>query len=464
MGGYFMVKRFAVILAAGQGTRMKSKLYKVLHPVVGRPMVQHVVDQLQAVQFDQLITVVGHGAEQVIEKIGNQSEFVIQDEQLGTGHAVLKTEDLLGNEEGTTIVVCGDAPLITSETYKALLDYHEQEGAMATVLTANTSDPAGYGRIIRNESNQVERIVEHKDANEAELLITETNAGTYCFDNKALFAALKNVSNDNVQGEYYLPDVIEILRSQSEKVSGFLTTDFDETIGINDRVTLAQAEKIMKRKINEQHMRNGVTIIDPDHTYIGLDVTIAQDVIIQPGTMITGVTSIASGAEIGVGTEIDHCIIGESAVISHSVLKDSHIGKQAVVGPYANIRPESTIGDHAKVGHFVEIKKSTIGNNSKVPHLSYIGDAEIGRNVNVGCGTITVNYDGKDKYATEIGDHAFIGCNTNLIAPVKIGEGSYVAAGSTINKDVPSEALGIARARQVNKLDYARSVKNQKKD
>lgn len=459
-----MVKRFAVILAAGQGTRMKSKLHKLLHPVVGRPMVQHVINQLKLVKFDELITVVGHGAEQVIDQIGIESEFVTQEKQLGTGHAVLKAEDLLGNEEGTTIVVCGDAPLITNETYKALIDYHEQEGAIATVLTAKTSEPAGYGRIIRNESNQVERIVEHKDANEAELLITETNTGTYCFDNKALFAALQNVSNDNAQGEYYLTDVIEILRSQSQKVSGFQTRDFDETIGINDRVTLAKVEKIMKQKINEKHMRNGVTIIDPDHTYIGLDVIISQDVTIQPGAMITGDSIIASHAVIGAGTEIDNCTIGESAVISHSVLKDSNIGKQAVIGPYANIRPESTIGDYAKVGHFVEVKKSTIGINSKIPHLSYIGDAEIGRNVNVGCGTITVNYDGKDKFVTEIGDHAFIGSNSNLIAPVKIGEGSYVAAGSTINKDVPSEALGIARAKQLNKLDYAKRIKKQKKD
>src|SRR5690625_1497127 len=266
-----MVKRFAVILAAGHGTRMKSKLYKMLHPIVGRPMVQHVIEQLKATQVDELTTVVGYGADKVMERIGNESKFVIQAEQLGTGHAVQQAEDLLKDKDGTTIVVCGDTPLITRETYMSLFAHHEKTESKATILTTKVPDPTGYGRVIRNEHDQVERIVEHKDGNEQELLIDEINTGTFCFDNKALFAALKQVSNDNAQGEYYLPDVIEILKKQSERVSAFLTPEFEETLGINDRVQLAHAEKVMKRRINEKHMRNGITIVDPDNTYIGPD-------------------------------------------------------------------------------------------------------------------------------------------------------------------------------------------------
>ncbi|UJL46483.1 bifunctional UDP-N-acetylglucosamine diphosphorylase/glucosamine-1-phosphate N-acetyltransferase GlmU [Virgibacillus sp. NKC19-16] len=459
-----MTKRYAVILAAGQGTRMKSKLYKVLHPVLGRPMVQHVIDQIKAVQLDKTVTIVSRGADKVIEHIGNDSAFVTQEEQLGTGHAVMQAEELLKDEKGTTMVVCGDTPLITSETYQALFDHHEKEGASATILTTKTKEPAGYGRVIRNEADEVERIVEHKDADANERLVEEINTGTYCFDNQALFAALKEISNDNVQGEYYLPDVIEVLRDKKEKVSAFITPDFEETLGINDRMALAQAEKIMKRRINEKHLRNGVAIIDPDHTYIHPDVEIKQDAVIHPGTIITGATTIDSDAEIGPHSEIDNCYIGSCSVVKQSVATNSKIGKRVKIGPYAHIRPESAIGDEAKVGNFVEIKKTTIGTASKVSHLSYMGDAQVGSNVNVGCGTITVNYDGKNKYLTTIEDDSFIGCNSNLIAPVTIGADSYVAAGSTITKDVPAESLSVARARQTNKEGYATRLKNRQND
>ncbi|MYL44351.1 bifunctional UDP-N-acetylglucosamine diphosphorylase/glucosamine-1-phosphate N-acetyltransferase GlmU [Virgibacillus halodenitrificans] len=459
-----MTNRYAVILAAGQGTRMKSKLYKVLHPVMGRPMVQHVIDQIKTVELDKLVTIVGFGAEKVAEYIGKDSELVIQEEQLGTGHAVLQAEDLLRDKEGTTIVVCGDTPLITSETYQALFNHHEQTGAKATILTADASNPTGYGRVIRNDRNEVERIVEHKDASEKELSVTEINTGTYCFDNKALFQALQHVSNDNSQGEYYLPDVIEILRNQSEKVTAFLTPVFEETLGVNDRVALAQAEKIMKKRVNEKHMRNGVSIIDPDNTYIQPHVVIEQDAIIHPGCVIKGNTIIKTDAEIGPHSEINNCEIGESTVINQSVATDSKIGSRVNIGPFAHIRPASEIGDEAKIGNFVEIKKTKLDNQSKVSHLSYIGDAEVGSNVNIGCGTITVNYDGKNKYLTTIEDDAFIGCNSNLIAPVTIGKGSYVAAGSTITKDVPGDSLSIARARQTNKEGYASRIKNRQKD
>ena len=457
-----MAKRYAVILAAGQGTRMKSKLYKVLHPVAGRPMVQHVIDQLGSANLDEMVTIVGFGADKVIEHIGDKSKFVIQGEQLGTGHAVMQAEELLKDKDGTTIVVCGDTPLITDKTYMDLFNHHENSGAKATILTAKAPNPKGYGRVVRNEAGEVARIVEHKDATSDELLINEINTGTYCFDNHALFSALQNVSNDNSQGEYYLPDVIEILRNQSEKVSAYLSQDFEETLGVNDRVALAQAEKVMKLRINQKHMQNGVAIIDPDHTYIHPEVVIEQDVVIHPGCMITGDTIIRTNAEIGPNTEISNCHIGEGSIIRQSVAKDSKIGNNVNVGPFAHIRPDSAIGDEVKVGNFVEIKKTQIDQKSKVSHLSYMGDTHIGSNVNVGCGTITVNYDGKDKHVTTIEDDAFIGCNANLIAPLTVGKGSYVAAGSTINKDVPEDALAIGRTRQANKEGYATKLKNRK--
>lgn len=463
-GGCLMTKRYAVILAAGQGTRMKSKLYKVLHPVVGKPMVQHVIQNLNSVHLDKLITIVGFGAEKVKEEIGDTSQFVIQEEQLGTGHAVLQAEALLKDLEGTTIVACGDTPLITGETFAKLFEHHEASGASATILTSEISNPAGYGRVIRNAENEVSRIVEHKDATNEERLITEINTGTYCFNNRDLFAALQQVTNDNVQGEYYLPDVIEIFQHQGKKITAFVTDHFEETLGINDRVALAEAEKIMKKRINEKHMRNGVAIIDPDHTYIGPDVVIEQDVTIYPGTMISGKTIIQSEAVIGPNSELLHCQIGEGTVVKQSIVHYSKIGDAVSIGPFTHIRPDSVIGNNAKLGNFVEVKKSALGNNSKVSHLSYIGDAEVGNNVNVGCGTITVNYDGEKKYLTTIKDNVFVGCNSNLIAPVTVGEGAYIAAGSTINMDVPENALSIARARQTNKENYVGKIKNRKKD
>ncbi|PAD37469.1 bifunctional UDP-N-acetylglucosamine diphosphorylase/glucosamine-1-phosphate N-acetyltransferase GlmU [Terribacillus sp. 7520-G] len=449
-----MSNRYAVILAAGKGTRMKSKLYKVLHPVMGKPMVQHVTDQLNSLQLDKLITIVGHGAEDVKAQLGDASDYALQEEQLGTGHAVLQAEAFLKDKEGVTVVLSGDTPLITADTIQALLDHHEQQGASATVLTAKAPDPAGYGRVIRSEAGEVLRIVEHKDANAEELLVDEINTGTYCFDNKLLFQALHNVSNDNAQGEYYLPDVLELLKKDNKLVTAYQTPDFDETMGVNDRVALSQAERIMKRRINEHHMRNGVTIIDPDSTYISADAVIEQDVTILPNTMILGKTEIKEDAVIGPNSEVKDVVIGSRTVVKQSVAHDSEIGNDVNVGPFAHIRPQAQLGDKVKIGNFVEVKKSVIADGSKVSHLSYIGDAEVGKDVNIGCGTITVNYDGKNKHLTKIEDNAFIGCNTNLIAPVTVGKGALVAAGSTITKDVPEDALSIARARQENKDSY----------
>jgi len=453
-----MSNRYAVILAAGQGTRMKSKLYKVLHPVCGKSMVQHVVDQISKLNIQNTVTVIGHGAEKVKLELGNKTDYALQDKQLGTAHACLQTEEILRDKEGVTIIVCGDTPLIKAETMEALFSHHEKLAAKATILTAKIEDPTGYGRIIRNENGLVEKIVEHKDAKEAERAIKEINTGTYCFDNYALFEALKNVSNDNVQGEYYLPDVIEILRKQGQIVTAYQTNNFEETIGVNDRVALAEAERIMRSRTNEFHMRNGVTIIDPANTYIESDVKIGQDTVIYPGTMIKGKTVIGTDCQIGPNSDIDSCEIGDETVIRQSAAHKSSIGSHVNIGPFAHIRPESAISNDVKIGNFVEIKKAVFGKGSKASHLSYIGDAEVGNDVNIGCGSITVNYDGKNKFLTKIEDEVFIGCNSNLVAPVTVGKGAYVAAGSTITKNVPGKALAIARAKQENKENYVQKL------
>ncbi|MFD1706525.1 bifunctional UDP-N-acetylglucosamine diphosphorylase/glucosamine-1-phosphate N-acetyltransferase GlmU [Siminovitchia sediminis] len=457
-----MINRFAVVLAAGQGTRMKSKLYKVLHPVCGKPMVEHVVDHISQLQVNHIVTVVGFGAEMVKERLEGKSDFVIQEEQLGTAHAVMQAKDALSGKKGTTLVICGDTPLISVDTMSALMKQHEESGAKATVLTARAENPSGYGRVIRNAKGDVERIVEHKDANEEELAVTEINTGTYCFDNDALFAALEHVSNENAQGEYYLPDVIEILKEQNETVSAYITDDFEETLGVNDRIALAEAERIMRKRINRKHMKNGVTIIDPANTYIDTDVMIGSDTVILPGTVIQGKSRIGEDCRIGPHTEIYNCEISHNTTVQQSVLSDSSVGSHVKIGPFAHIRPDSDIRDEVKIGNFVEIKKTSFGKGSKASHLSYIGDAEIGNNVNIGCGSITVNYDGQNKFTTKIEDDVFVGCNSNLVAPVTIKEGAYIAAGSTITDEVPESALAIARARQVNKENYAEKLKSKK--
>ena len=449
-----MTNTYAIVLAAGQGTRMKSDLYKVLHPVCGKSMVAHVIDNIVGLGTNRIVTIVGHGAEKVEETLGDKSEYALQKEQLGTAHAVQQAESLLEDLDGTTIVVCGDTPLIRSETMAALIAHHNDTKAKATILTALADDPTGYGRIIRGEAGQVLRNVEQKDATEEEQQVAEINTGTYCFSNRALFETLKKVKNNNAQGEYYLPDVVGILQAEGELVSAYVADDFSETLGINDRVVLSQAEAVMRRRIAIKHMQNGVTIINPDNTYISANAEIGRDTVLQPGTMIEGRTIIGEGCKIGPNSQLIDSVIGDRTNVHSSVVRMSTIGSDTDVGPFAHIRPDSTLGNSVKVGNFVEVKKSTLGEGTKVSHLSYVGDAEIGSQVNIGCGTITVNYDGKNKHVTTIEDDAFIGCNANLIAPVTIGKGAYVAAGSTISKNVPKDSLAIARSRQENKEGY----------
>ncbi|GGB12860.1 bifunctional UDP-N-acetylglucosamine diphosphorylase/glucosamine-1-phosphate N-acetyltransferase GlmU [Macrococcus hajekii] len=444
----------AIILAAGKGTRMKSKLYKVLHPVTGKPMVKHVLDNIRQAGVSEIVTIVGHGAEQVKELLSNESLFSMQSEQLGTAHAVSMAKEHLGAHKGTTIVICGDTPLISKETIENLIAHHERSGAKATILSAKTHQPFGYGRIVRDEYGNVERIVEEKDASFEEKLINEVSSGTFCFDNQALFEKLALVKNDNAQSEYYLPDVIRLLKEDDARVEAYTTEYFEETLGVNDRVNLALAEKLMRRRINQMHMLNGVTLIDPDTTYIDSEVEIGQDTIIHPGVSLKGRTVIGTEVEVTAHSEITNSTIGEGAKIKQSVVTDSVVGAYSSVGPFAQLRPGSDIGREVKIGNFVEVKKAKLHDEAKVSHLSYIGDAEIGERTNVGCGSITVNYDGQNKFKTVVGKDAFIGCNSNLVAPVTIGDGSFVAAGSTITDDVPEASLALGRARQTTKEGY----------
>lgn len=449
----------AVVLAAGQGKRMKSKLYKVLHPVCGKPMVGHVLDTVKATGCERTVVVVGHGAEKVKAYLGQVAEYVLQETQLGTGHAVKQAKELLGSEEGTTVVICGDTPLVTAETLEGLMALHESQNAAATILTAEMAQPAGYGRVIRGEDGGVLRIVEQKDCSEEEAAVHEINTGTYCFDNAKLFAALEKVTNNNNQQEYYLPDVIGILRRQGDIVLGYQTNDVTESIGVNDRLALSEAEGYMRERINRRHMLGGVTIIDPASTYIGAEVVIGADTVLYPGTILKGKTVIGEDCVIGPASEIEDCVIMDGAAVKQSVLNQAQVGTRATVGPFAYLRPGTVLGQEVKIGDFVEVKNATIGDGSKVSHLSYVGDAEVGRNVNIGCGAITVNYDGYNKSRTEIGDDAFIGSNVNLVAPVTVGQGAFVVAGSTITRSVSPDDLAIARARQENKPGYAEKIR-----
>ncbi len=439
----------ALILAAGQGKRIKSNLPKVLHKVCGKEMINHVIDTMREANIEDVNIIIGKGAELVQKATESRNvSYSLQEEQLGTGHAVKCAKEFLKDKDGVVAIFTGDAPLIRKETVKKLLDNHIENGNTGTLLTSLIQDPTGYGRIIRN-GNEIERIVEHKDCNEDEIKVNEINAGMYCFDIKALLGALEKLSNNNAQGEYYLTDVISILKSEGKKL-GAVITEFDETLGVNSRAELAQAEVIMRKVINKKHLDNGVTIIDPSNTYIGVDVIIGQDTIIYPGNVLEGKSEIGTDCVLYPNSRIDSSVIGNEVEIQSSVILQSKIGDNTTVGPFAYVRPESNIGDKVRIGDFVEIKKSTIGNNTKVSHLTYIGDAEVGENCNFGCGTVVVNYDGKNKNKTIIGDNSFIGCNTNLVSPVEVKDNTYIAAGSTITKEVPEGSLAIARAKQVN--------------
>lgn len=451
-----MTERYAIILAAGKGTRMKSKLYKVLHPVCGKPMVEHIMNRVTETAPNEIITIVGHGAELVKKQLGDRSEYALQAEQLGTGHAVLQAEPFLKGKKGTTLVISGDTPLLTSETLNNLFEYHQGKNASATILTAKADDPTGYGRIVRDHVGIVEKIVEQKDATLEEARIQEINTGTYCFDNELLFDALSQLDTDNAQGEYYLTDIIEILKKAGKNVAAYLTEDFDESLGVNDRVALSKANELMRARINHQHMLNGVSFIDPKATYIDDGVVIGAETVIEPGVYLKGKTVIGENCLITANSQITDSIIEDDVTVKTSVVEESILRKGSDVGPYAHLRPKAEIGEKAHIGNFVEVKKAVIGEGTKVGHLTYVGDAILGKDINVGCGVVFVNYDGKNKHQTTVGDHSFVGSSVNLIGPVNVAPNSMIAAGSTITKDIPEGAMGIARARQENKADFAK--------
>ena len=442
-----------LILAAGKGTRMKSKLPKVLHKIGGKPMLRHVIDAAKRAGSVREVVVIGAGAEMVEHEITGV-EFVMQVEQLGTGHAVLCAKENFANSTGTLLILCGDTPLLTSDLLKKFIAAHEESNCAVTVLTAEMPDATGYGRVIREDDGTFKKIVEDKDANSIEKQIREVHAGVYCADIRKLFNALDKVGNDNAQGEYYLPDVLSILKSEREKVAIYTAEYCDETLGINTRIQLAAADQIIRRKKLHALMNSGVTIIDPGTTFIDCDVEIGQDTIIHPNTYLEGSTTIGADCDIGPNVRFTNMKVGNSVTAQFSYCHEAEIADGVTLGPYVHIRPGSKIGQNVKIGNFVEVKNSTIGEETKLPHLQYIGDTDMGKQVNVGCGTVTCNYDGKKKHRTKIGDNVFIGCNTNLVAPVTVGDGAYIGAGSTITKDVPKNSLAIARARQTNIADW----------
>ena len=447
-----------VVLAAGKGTRMKSERPKMLHPAAGLPLIDHVLRAATSLSPASVIVVVGHQADQLKATLGKRLglAFASQEPQLGTGHALLQAEPLLRGARGTLVLLSGDVPLLRAETVEALVRKHEERSAAATVLTAVVPSPDGYGRIVRN-GEQIAAIVEHKDASLAEREISEINSGVYAFDIAPLFDALREIGASNAQGEYYLPDLVKIYRSRGLTVETVRLEDPREIFGVNSRKELADVATILKTTKNEALMAAGVTIVDPATAFIGPDVTIGADTTIQPGVYLEGNTHIGSRCQISSGVRIVNSRVDDDAIINNfCVIIDSHISSGAQVGPFAHLRPQSSVGEDARVGNFVELKKTVLGRGSKANHLSYLGDATIGEQVNIGAGTITCNYDGTAKHPTIIEDGAFIGSDTQLIAPVRVGKGAYVAAGSSITEDVPPDSLAIARGKQVNKPGWTK--------
>lgn len=443
-----MALNSAVILAAGAGTRMKSKMPKVLHSLCGYSMLEHVIRAVKASHIDDIVIIIGNGADQVENKLeGTGVKFVLQKEQLGTGHAVQQAE---GNipDEGNVIVLYGDMPMLSGKTIKAFMDFHDEQNNHVSVLTAKVENPFGYGRIVKNDKGEMTKIVEQKDASENELKIDEINSGVYCFDAKFLKKHLNDIDNNNSQGEYYLPDLIGIAVQNQYKLGTYQAQDSEEIMGVNSRKQLAEAEASMRKRIALDYMDQGVTFINPEHTYIEPDVKIGMDTILHPGVSLKGNTVIGEDCIIGQDTQIENSVIKDGVQIQKSVIVDSQVDENTTIGPFAYLRPGSKIGKNVKIGDFVEIKNATIGDGSKASHLAYVGDAEVGKNVNIGCGVVFVNYNGKTKQKIIVEDDAFVGSNVNLVAPVIVREKGYVAAGTTVTMEVPEGALCIGRGKQ----------------
>ena len=446
----------AIVLAAGEGTRMKSNTAKVLHSIAGRTIIEHVLKSIEPLNVKALSVVVGAHREEVeahLSKISPKAKSIFQATRNGTGGAVqLALAEHKG--DGTVLILAGDTPLLTTHTLSEFIEAHANSKNKASVLTALLPDPTGYGRVLRGENNTITKIIEQKDANEIEQEIDDINTGVYLFEISVLREVISKLQANNSQKELYLTDVIGLITSGGNPVSAVLSNDYTETLGINDRSQLAECAAFMRDRINHEHMLNGVTMIDPTTTWIDAEVKIEKDVTIYPATAISGNSSIASGAVIGPRTTLVNCQVGANASVIESFATDSKIGISAVVGPYSYLRAGTLLSDEAKIGAYVETKNSSIGKGSKVPHLSYVGDAQIGEGTNIGAATIFVNYDGENKHQTKVGNQVRIGSDTMLVAPVSIGDGAYTAAGSVINEDVPAGAIGIGRARQTNILGW----------
>jgi bifunctional UDP-N-acetylglucosamine pyrophosphorylase/glucosamine-1-phosphate N-acetyltransferase len=446
-----------VVLAAGKGTRMKSARPKVLHRAAGLSLIEWVLRLARALDPASITVVTGHGAAAVEAAVAAPDvRCVLQEPQLGTGHALLQARPILEGASGRVLLLSGDVPLLTAASVGRLLETQAAHGSALAVATANVPDPTGYGRILRDADGGLRRIVEHRDATDDERAVTEINSGVYVFDLPPLFAAVARLGSANAQGEYYLPDLVAIHRADGRRVDAVALDDPDEIRGINTRAELAEVGRVLQGRINVGHMAAGVTLVDPATAYIGPDVTIGADTVLQPFVLLEGRTQVGSGCEVHAGSRVVDSVLEDGVtVLNHCVVQSARIAAGAHIGPFARIRPDSFIGEQAHIGNFVEVKKSTVGPGTKIGHLAYIGDASVGAGVNIGAGTITCNYDGIRKHATTIGDGAFVGSDSTLVAPVSIGAGAYVAAGSAITDDVPDGALGIARGRQSNKAGWA---------
>jgi len=452
-----------VILAAGKGTRMKSRIPKVLHRAGGKALIDHLLATVARFRPATTTLVIGHQTEDLRAHFaGRDVVFAIQEPQLGTGHALLQAESALKGKTGCVLLLSGDVPLIRPETLGALVEHHLKQAAAATVLTAVFEQPDGYGRIVRKDG-AISAIVEHKDASAEERGIREINSGIYAFDLPPLFDALRQVGSTNAQGEYYLPDLVRVFRQMGRRVETVVLADSVEILGVNSRKELADVAAVLRDRKNADLMARGVTILDPASAWIQPDVEIGADTVIYPNIYLEGTTKVGSGCEIHSGVRIVDSVIADDVVVSnYCVIRQSVVDRGAQIGPFAQLRPDSRVGESAHVGNFVELKKTTMGKGAKANHLAYLGDATIGEKVNIGAGTITCNYDGVNKHPTIIEDGAFIGSDSQLIAPVRIGRGAYVAAGSSITEDVPAGALAIARGRQVNKPGWIARLKQRK--
>lgn len=461
------MKPAVVILAAGLGTRMKSGLAKALHPLAGVPLVRHVLNTAAELDPEKTILVLGHQAGKVRDAIGGtRVEIVLQAEQLGTGHAVLQAREAVLGASGPVVILCADTPLLTGGTLRSALELHRKSRAAVTLITALLADPYGYGRVVR-KGGGVMRVVEEKDATTAQKKIREVNAGIYCFDREFLLASLDTLGRDNAQGEYYLPDTIELAKKKRRSVAALVCDDPDEVMGVNSRYDLSRAEAVMRRRINRRWMAEGVTMFDPDTVFVGTEASLGRDVVLYPNVRIEGKTKLGDACTVYPGSRIVDSTVENGVTIKDcSVIEESDIATGAQIGPFAHLRPGSVIGAKAKIGNFVEVKKSSIGEGSKANHLSYIGDATVGREVNIGAGVITCNYDGFEKFRTVIEDGVFVGSDTQFVAPVTIGKGALVAAGATITRDVPADALAISRVPQAIREGFAsrrRRLKQKKK-